>query len=746
MLISLPLPWFITLLLPLLALLWLWRKKATGSHLLIILLCIASSYLFNQSRKPFLNPIFQKSGQILYLSGRILQEPVIKEHGLSFAFQSNQGHRLEVRASFNSEEDQQNASKLLQGAGISFQTKVLDPQRRFSTGESLADYLLRNRFHGAVEIEELISVRQYSPPSLFYRMSQGLRAWIRHRVDQFSTHEPLRQLLKGMLLGDYPRDSESYTYFQELGLAHFLAVSGYHFYFLLGILMILLFLLGVMSPYREWIILAILALYLVLGGFQISALRAFIMSAILLLAIIYQGRFHAPSVWCLSAFILLLWNPWLLFQAGFQLSFLGSLLIMELGHQRGGLYLMSIPMMAISSGYFHTIQPWSILTISIFSPLLALFFIGAWLSLLSAVVPFLPLAWILEKAYDYFYWLLHQFQSLPWSYRFVSIPGLSTWSLVYALTLLGWILYLRFWEKEKQKNLQKITLTLCLLPLLLIFIPSHHPKHLEVNFLDIGQGDAMFIQLPEKINILIDAGPGADKKSTWDPSRKKLLPFLRSRGINKIDYVILSHFHDDHYGGLKTVFEHIPQIDTFIYPAWKSSEALEFEKFYQSFGRKAKRSEAICVNKPMLLGVGSSSLCFNGPPCDPEILSKFNENDRSLVLQLKYGSTSILFTGDMEELSESDLLSRYGSQVPSTVLKVAHHGSSSSSSEAMLDAIQARYAVISCGKNNRFGHPSIQTLKRLQDRNIPCYITHETGNILLQSDGKNLRWHLSIEH
>jgi competence protein ComEC len=100
----------------------------------------------------------------------------------------------------------------------------------------------------------------------------------------------------------------------------------------------------------------------------------------------------------------------------------------------------------------------------------------------------------------------------------------------------------------------------------------------------------------------------------------------------------------------------------------------------------------------------------------------------------------------MEELSESDLLSRYGSQVPSTVLKVAHHGSSSSSSEAMLDAIQARYAVISCGKNNRFGHPSMQTLKRLQDRNIPCYITHETGNILLQSDGKNLRWHLSIEH
>jgi competence protein ComEC len=727
----------------LLALLWRWQKKATGSYLLIILLCIASSYLLNQSRKPSLDPIFQNSGQVLHLRGKILEEPVIKEYGLSFAFRTKEGYRLEVRASFNSKEDQQNASKLLQGAGISFQAKVLDPQRRFSDGASYQDYLLRNRFHGAVDIEELITVRQYSPPSLFYRMSQSLRSWIRQRVDRFSTHEPLRQLLKGMLLGDYPRDSESYAYFQELGLAHFLAVSGYHFYFLLGILMVLLFLLGVMSPHREWIILGILALYLIIGGFQISALRAFIMSAILLLAIIYQGRFHAPSVWCFSAFLLLLWNPWLLFQAGFQLSFLGSLLIMELGHQRWGLVLMSIPMMALSSGYFHTIQPWSILTVSIFSPLLALFFLGAWLSLLSAVVPFLPLAWILEKAYDYFYWLLVQFQSFPWSYRFVAFPGLSTWSLLYALTLLGWILYLRFWEKGKQKNLQKITLTLCLLPLLLILLPSHHPKHLEVNFLDIGQGDAIFIQLPERKNILIDAGPGLDKKSAWDPSRKKLLPFLRSKGINKIDYVVLSHFHDDHYGGLKTVFEHIPQIDTFIYPAWKSNEALEFEKIYQSFNKKAKHAEGICVDKPMLLGNGS--LCFYGPPCDPEILSKFNENDRSLVLQLKYGATSILFTGDMESASESDLISRYGHLLQSSVLKVAHHGSSTSSSEAMLDTIQAKNAVISCGKNNRFGHPSGLILDRFNHRNIPYYITHETGNILLQSNGKQLRWHLSIE-
>lgn len=728
-----------------LSLLWVWRKHSILYLIVVAILCMGFSFFFNSSRKPFIPPAFYEAGSYLNLTGKITRNPSIKNNYVSFDFRSDQGHKLTVRSTIPSSLEEDKLRDLTMGSNIAFQARIMDPQSRLSHGGKLEKYLLNHRYHGSVYIEDLSTMHISPVLPLHLKLLQHIASVIRSQIDTLSEHEPLRHLLKGMLLGDYPRDSETYTYFQEMGLAHFLAVSGYHFYFLFGILMVILFLFGVSSPHREWIILTILFIYLAISGFQASSIRAFLMSSMLLFALIYRGKYHAASAWCISALLLLLWNPWLLFQAGFQLSFLGSLLIMEFSRQPWGLWLLPLPLMALSSTHFNLIQPFSVLFVAIFSPFLAIFFIGAWLSIILAGIPLNPLGWFLEQVYNYFYWLMSFFQSAGWTYRFIAFPYLSQLSLAYSLTIVAWILYGLFSEQNKRKVYKNITLGMCMLPLLLVFIPSYHPKNLEVTFLDIGQGDAIFIQLPEKKNILIDAGPGPNKKSTWDPSRKKLLPFLRSKGINKIDYVILSHFHDDHYGGLKTVFEHIPHIEYFLYPAYTSAEALEFERLYNSFTKTAKYSQPICVDQPLQLNT-QSRLVIYGPPCNSNYLSQVGENDRSIILKLSHGNISLLFTGDLENAGEQDLLARYGQALSSQILKMPHHGSKSSGSDNFLDTVHPIYAVISCGKNNRFGHPHSFILDQLESRAITYFITHETGNLLLESNGEEMYWHFSIEH
>jgi len=195
---------------------------------------------------------------------------------------------------------------------------------------------------------------------------------------------------------------------------------------------------------------------------------------------------------------------------------------------------------------------------------------------------------------------------------------------------------------------------------------------------------------------------------------------------------------------LKTVFEHIPMVDTFIYPAYMSTDAKEFNSQYQQFTRKARRTSAVCADQPIVLDP-HSYITLYGPVCDSWYLDKVEENDRSIVFKLKYGEISVLFTGDIEHSGEQKLIESYGGEISSHILKVPHHGSGSSSSEAFLDMVQPLYAVISCGKNNFFGHPSRKVIERLDNRGLTTFITHETGHLLMKSNGSEIFWNFSIQ-
>ncbi len=702
------------------------------------------SFAINSLRKPSINPLYTTEGTEIALSGRIIEDPQLQEHSINFTLRADNGDRLRVRGTFSSEEDRIEAQQWMRGVTMNIRATVQNPYARFPNGGKIEEYLLRNRYAGMLSLTSIDDARATSSPPWYQKMSIRLQDFIRSRIDSITQILPLRDLLAGMLLGDYPRSSSTYTIFQQMGLAHFLAVSGYHFLFLMGMLMVLLFLLGLQSPYREWTVIGILAVYLAITGFQVSSLRAFLMGSMLLLSIIYQKHYHAPSAWCITALLLLLWDPWILFQAGFQLSFLGSLVVIELYRHPWGMGLIPLPLMAPVASLFNTIQTAGILTVFLFAPFLAFFFIGAWLSIILSYLPLNPLGWILDHVWNFFYWLLQTIHATGLFYRFLAFPSLNTIVLIYTLLLIAWLLFILFWGKSKDQFFKKITVAFCLLPLLLLVIPSYHPKNLEITFINIGQGDAILIQLPERKNILVDAGPGPSKTSSYDPSQRVLLPLLRSKGINRIDYAILSHFHDDHYGGLKTVFEYIPRVNFFLYPDYLSTEAENFKDWYDGFSRHPKVAQGFCAHQPAYLSAGASIVLL-GPPCDLHYLEQVGENDRSIVFRLSHGNIKVLFTGDAEERQERDLLARYPDLLSSLVLKVGHHGSRTSSSNAFLDAVQPVYAVISCGKNNRFGHPAHEVIQRLEERGIQYFITHETGHLLMISDGTSITWQKTLD-
>jgi DNA internalization-related competence protein ComEC/Rec2 len=247
---------------------------------------------------------------------------------------------------------------------------------------------------------------------------------------------------------------------------------------------------------------------------------------------------------------------------------------------------------------------------------------------------------------------------------------------------------------------------------------------LTVTFVDVGQGDSILLQTPGAENVLIDCG----EAELFD---KELMPFLRSRGVKKLDTVVATHYHSDHLGGMEQLFGNF-YAETLVVPDYEPDN-----------NRKKTLLKAAEKHKIRVEEVSEG----NTIPENDDDLSIFvlhpqkygfsdNENDNSLVLKVEYNGRIILLTGDLEEEGEDRLLKKY--DIESDVLKVGHHGSSTSSSRAFLAEVDPTYAVIQCGKNNSYGHPHYETLDCLEDNDVRVYRTDKDGNVTFKifKDGK----------
>ena len=246
---------------------------------------------------------------------------------------------------------------------------------------------------------------------------------------------------------------------------------------------------------------------------------------------------------------------------------------------------------------------------------------------------------------------------------------------------------------------------------------------LEVSYLDVGQGDAIYIKVND-YDILIDAGPRSDVE--------KLMSQLEEKNIDDFEIVIATHPHEDHIGGMTDVLKKY-NVENFYMPK-VSNTTKTFEYMINAISDKGLKIKTIKDGTTIDLGSGARIDVYS--PID-DTYDDFN--DYSPIMKLTYGDTKLMFTGDAEELVEKQVLEKYPSfELKSDVLKFGHHGSTTSSSEAFLNAISPKYGVISCGVDNKYGHPHKETLEKIKAHNIEAYRTDTQGQIQLTSDGKNI--------
>ena len=249
-------------------------------------------------------------------------------------------------------------------------------------------------------------------------------------------------------------------------------------------------------------------------------------------------------------------------------------------------------------------------------------------------------------------------------------------------------------------------------------------SNMLVHYINVGQGDAELIQV-NGLNMLIDAGPGSNEKD--------LISYLDKLKIKKLDYVIATHPHEDHIGNMDDVINKY-EIGKFYAPKVEHTTKA-FEKMVTALKKKDLKinvikegTDTIDLGKDTKVSVFSPKANFN---------DKKDLNNYSPIIKIQYGNNSFLFTGDAEKLEENYVLDK-GYDIKADVLKLGHHGSTTSTSENFLKKVNPSIGIISCGIDNDYGHPHKETLKKLDKYKVKIYRTDKDGTITLSSDGKNI--------
>lgn len=298
-------------------------------------------------------------------------------------------------------------------------------------------------------------------------------------------------------------------------------------------------------------------------------------------------------------------------------------------------------------------------------------------------------------------------------------------------------------RKTAKKKTEIISAVFVLIVALIFAIHSHFSpaeklesltysdKDMVMTAIDVGQGDSILIMQGEH-SVLIDAGPG--------DSQDKLIEYLKERNIQKFDYVIATHPHEDHIGGMDKVIEEF-EIDNFIMTELHD-DMIPSTKVYE------KMAEAL-LDKNVNVISAESGQSYKAGDIKLDILTPItlnydDLNNFSVVTRVSYGETVAILTGDAEKDVEEELL-KSGENLRCDIYKVGHHGSETSSSEEFLSAMNPTYAVISCGKDNSYNHPHTETVRNLSKYGMEYYVTKDSGAVSFICDGKNVAIHTEKE-
>ncbi|MFQ9768460.1 MAG: DNA internalization-related competence protein ComEC/Rec2 [Clostridia bacterium] len=536
-------------------------------------------------------------------------------------------------------------------------------------------------------------------------------------------------MLIAMILGDTEDLSEELkTDFLDSNLYHILSVSGGQVSNIIIGITILFRLLKIHKKIMDVLCIVILIEFMFLTGLTPSIIRACIMCIISLISGLIIRRYDIANSLGISLLIILMNNPFVINSLSVLLSYFGFLGIIVLGSftikevnkviKNNILrYILNIVISSVAAQIFiFPIILYVFGTISltfIFSNLLIipLSTVITIIGLFILICP-LPIFGVVEQLIEITINIVRFFSNIGISKIYCIIPNIKEIIIYYIMSIyLYYMLRRDYIYKIKHffRKYKKIIVLILVISIGTLFIYKNIPKDLYINFIDVGQGDSTLITTQYNKKILIDGG-GSEFGSTFDVGEKTLLPYLLKKKIHKLDYVIISHFDSDHVGGILTILEEL-NVKQVLIP-----KQVEYSENYNEFLNIIKKRNI----KVKIVGEGNTINLDKNTYLDilwPEEKQITDNvlNNNSMIVRLCYKSFTMLFTGDIEEIAEQKLLQKYENteKLTADILKVAHHGSKSSSITEFLEKVNPKIAVIGVGKNNKFGHPNAGVLDRL---------------------------------
>ena len=654
-------------------------------------------------------------------------------------------------------------------------------QRNYG-GFNYKEYLKSLKIYGTIKANQL-KVLSGDCLNNIFNLANQVSSMMKQKINS-SMEETQAAIIKGIIFGDSSDiEEEIQENFRISSISHVLAVSGMHVsYLVIGIQLLLKPIIG--KRKTRFITIVFLIFYMFITGFSPSVVRASMMSILLIGGEVLYRKNDIWTSMAISLFLILIYNPFLIENIGLQFSYIGTIGIMIL-HKSVFSFLKNIKIknkkwkykfnrkaiffiskikeiLAVTLSAQLAIFPIMIYHFNLFgvyfliSNLLVSVIIGPIIifSTIFIVASFIfnPISkaiCIVLKLLIQMLIIISNLAKLPFSKLYLSTPKIWMILLYYILIITFNFIYCLYTSPKlnntqvRVRNLialakykiflnKKKSIIKIFIIILLFFLFQFIPQNLEINFVDVGQGDCTFIVTPRNKTILIDGGGSSSNE--FDVGKSTLLPYILDKGYTKIDYIFISHFDQDHVGGILTILQKIKVKKVIISKQEENSE--NYQKFLEIIKEKGV---SVAIVK-----MGDRVKIENGVYFDilwptSEQIQENKLNNNSLVMKMYYHNFSVLFTGDIEEEAEKKIFETYKSEknkLVSNVLKVAHHGSKTSTIKEFLDTVNPKIALIGVGKNNMFHHPSEEIIDKLKEYGAIIYRTDERGEITIRVNGK----------